>query len=482
MRARHVRGALRTAGLAIALSSCVDPTQIVVVVDTDMAVPRELDAFRARVIGPEDDVALDEEYPLEPGDSGPPVSLAASFGVRPRGGRADRRVTVEVEALLDGEVLFGTKAITSYVEHRRLRLDMFLAARCIAERCADGQTCRRGGCEDERIDPDDLPDWGDAVPRQDVPDAAAPDTGIAACERVDLDSQGGEPRRIAVDRGKAYVANCACTEPAATGLWIVDVADPPAARLSEFVPLQNALDVAVFGDLVFVAEDQPRLYVHEVVDGEPQGGAFSEVWISGSSFAKAVAGVQDRAVVASTDMLLTVVDVSQPLASFARSTLTSGTDVSTDIAVLGEVVYVVDRVDGVEVVDFSAPDSPSVVGVVPTDLPPDSIDIVGGLALVGQELGPLLVLTLSNPTIPERVSEIDLPGESGQITTWVQSAIAARGTAGVVVIDLADPRNPTAGAPYDTGAPAYGVAVDGGWIYVADRDGLRVLSPACLGL
>jgi hypothetical protein len=68
-------------------------------------------------------------------------------------------VTVEVDARLGGETLFTNRAITSFVEGRTLRLDMFLAARCLEEAatCREDETCRREGCVPAEVDPDELP-------------------------------------------------------------------------------------------------------------------------------------------------------------------------------------------------------------------------------------------------------------------------------------------------------------------------------------
>lgn len=93
-----------------------------------------------------------------------------------------------------------------------------------------------------------------------------------------------------------------------------------------------------------------------------------------------------------------------------------------------------------------------------------------------------MVLGLADPALPAVLSEIDLGGAPGQVAVWDQRVLAARGDAGVRVVDLTDPQQPVDAGGYDTGAPAYGVAVDGGWTYVADEEGLRVLSPACFSL
>lgn len=143
------------------LGACsADPlTELVVVVQSDMTIPDEFDGFRVVVTGHDGDVATDRYFFLgeQPGE----VLLPADFGVMPRGGDASRRVTVEVWATDSGADLFSTRAITGFVEGKTLRLDMFLARRCLSEakECKPNETCRVQGCAPSEIDPAELPEF-----------------------------------------------------------------------------------------------------------------------------------------------------------------------------------------------------------------------------------------------------------------------------------------------------------------------------------
>ena len=140
---------------AVIATGCGDEpvTQLVVFVATDMSVPSEMDAFRLRVLNSSGDIVEDRPVPVGPGRT----ELPASFGIAPREGKASERVTVEVDANRGGIVLFTTHAVTGFVEGRVLRLDMFLASRCLSETCAEDETCRAEGCVDPEIDPANLP-------------------------------------------------------------------------------------------------------------------------------------------------------------------------------------------------------------------------------------------------------------------------------------------------------------------------------------
>ncbi len=151
-----------TLGVLLALcgtSSCREAplTQLVVVVATDMEVPAVIDGFAVRVIGSGPQLLEDRTYRI--GSAAGQATLPADFGVAPKDGDASVRVTVEVDAQLGETVLFTTRAITGFVEGRVLRLDMFLAGRCVDETCAAEETCRPEGCVPAEIDPGDLPDF-----------------------------------------------------------------------------------------------------------------------------------------------------------------------------------------------------------------------------------------------------------------------------------------------------------------------------------
>jgi hypothetical protein len=152
--------------LAAALLGCsADPlTELVVVINSDMAVPAEFDGFRVVVKSHDEEVSTDRHYFV--GETSGKVRLPADFGIIPRGGDASRRVTVEVSATTSGAALFSTRAITGFVEGKTLRLDMFLAKRCLweAAKCESNETCRVEGCVPEEVDPGSLPEFDPDAP------------------------------------------------------------------------------------------------------------------------------------------------------------------------------------------------------------------------------------------------------------------------------------------------------------------------------
>ncbi len=176
---RHTLSVIRLLPTLLAAIGCIpaEPaSQIVVVVSTDIEVPSGMDGFGARVRDRSGRARSDRSFPLGGGSGS--VELPADFGVAPLGGDVTRTVTIEIDANLGEETLFTTRAVTSFLEDRTLRLDMFLADRCLREAptCREDETCRREGCVPAEIEPGDLPgfsadDWirpiggeGDAWP------------------------------------------------------------------------------------------------------------------------------------------------------------------------------------------------------------------------------------------------------------------------------------------------------------------------------
>ncbi len=158
---RHL--ALLLAFLATGCSA--DPlTEMVVVINSDMSSPGEFDGFRVVVTGNDQQVTTDRHYFL--GDLEGQVALPADFGVTPKNDDASRRLTVEISATLSGAPLFSTRAVTGFVKGKTLRLDMFLARRCLTEaaQCQPNETCRVNGCAPEQVDPSTLPSFDPNAP------------------------------------------------------------------------------------------------------------------------------------------------------------------------------------------------------------------------------------------------------------------------------------------------------------------------------
>lgn len=143
--------------LALVAAACTTEaaTQIVVVIDSDLTVPTELDELRIRVLDATGEVATDRVVRLGPGEG--EFSLPTDFGVAPRDPDAGDPVRIEVQARLEGETLFEAHAVTAFVKDHQLRLDLMLSRACVgAAPCGPDMTCVAGSCAEAFVDPASL--------------------------------------------------------------------------------------------------------------------------------------------------------------------------------------------------------------------------------------------------------------------------------------------------------------------------------------
>lgn len=140
-------------------------TQIVVVSDTDLDVPAELDAFvlEAEQAGRS---AVTQRYALSGVAS---IDRPVVTGFVPGAGVDDASVRFTLTGLRDGGVVLTRTVQTQFEPGEVRRLDLRLLARCLSPACAS-ETCE--GCGVESIPPQSLPRWPDPPP-----DAATRDAG-----------------------------------------------------------------------------------------------------------------------------------------------------------------------------------------------------------------------------------------------------------------------------------------------------------------
>lgn len=144
-------------------------TQLVVVVDTDMAVPAQLASVSAEVAPGSGCTQCAHEFAL---DGEGAVSMPFSFGVAPRDGDASRPVELEVEGRdAAGTVIVRRVVRTGFVRGRTLLLRVRLEAGCVGMlTCAAATTCIAGACGDPFVDPGSL---REIAPGTELDDAGA---------------------------------------------------------------------------------------------------------------------------------------------------------------------------------------------------------------------------------------------------------------------------------------------------------------------
>ncbi|NOY91745.1 MAG: hypothetical protein GXP55_11165 [Deltaproteobacteria bacterium] len=165
--------------LVPALPACSsDLTQLVVVVDTDMAIPDDIDMVRVDVRGPSGESASEQQ------DLGAGASLPLTLGVRPASS-ALGPIRVSAVGLRNGLEVVRQTAIVSLVRGETRMLRLMLSADCAGAACSGGRTCVRGACSDQ---PTQTEPWSGEPPPRDAGAGADSSAGLDSGLDASLDS------------------------------------------------------------------------------------------------------------------------------------------------------------------------------------------------------------------------------------------------------------------------------------------------------
>ncbi|NIW27579.1 MAG: hypothetical protein GWN25_10235, partial [Actinobacteria bacterium] len=159
----------------VALGCGTDPrTEVIVVVDSDLDVPAELDEITIEVIAPSGDT---QSSVATLGDGEP--GLPRTLGLVHTGGSLGP-FTVEVTGLQGGSPVVTRGATFQFQPEQTLVLTMHLVRSCTTIACGAGETCTESGCQN----PDStgrLTVWTGTPPRLgDIPDMDM-GTGMDTC-------------------------------------------------------------------------------------------------------------------------------------------------------------------------------------------------------------------------------------------------------------------------------------------------------------
>ena len=147
---------------SIATFGCDSPvTELVVVVDSELAVPAVIDAVHVTVEGPTRTV-YDGTVALDTADS---PRFPLTLGLVPNGS-SSARVTIRAEGLHASAVRASVSARTSFVEGKTLVVRLVLWGACDGVTCGPGLTCTASGaCASDELDPATLAAWTGHVER-----------------------------------------------------------------------------------------------------------------------------------------------------------------------------------------------------------------------------------------------------------------------------------------------------------------------------
>jgi hypothetical protein len=107
----------------------------------------------------------------------------------------------------------------------------------------------------------------------------------------------------------------------------------------------------------------------------------------------------------------------------------------------------------------------------------NNVDVNGSYAYVAAGSAGLIVVNVANPSNPVIVASLDTPGNANDVRVVGNTAYVADGPAGLRIIDVTNPLQPVLRGVFDTPGEANDVFVAGAFAYVADGStGLQIIS------
>ena len=330
--------------------------------------------------------------------------------------------------------------------------------------------------------------------------------------------EGGSVKNVAVLDNHVFVA----TE--SRGLQVIDVSVAASpVLLGSYETKGRSVDVAASGDHVFVADGSAGLRVIDV--GVPSNPILVATHTGIDSGHLAVLDDHGFVLGART---LEVIDFSDPKSVVSVGSLDMSQDSPADLAIAGDRVFIADTEHGLHVVDVRDRGNPTRLGTFDFLLYALSMRVVvsesGDCVFVGYGFGDfnrqtrLLAVDVSDPANPAPMGELklDSDGHVGSMAVsgshayvggqrrlhvidirdprkmvHVRSCDALAHTVDMVIsgkhayvagwrrlqaLDLSDPSNPVPNVGIDVRDQAFGVALSGNLVFVADADaGLLVV-------
>jgi Tfp pilus assembly protein FimT len=169
---------------------------------------------------------------------------------------------------------------------------------------------------------------------------------------------------------------------------------------------------------------------------------------------------------------------------FQGSYDTSGS--AENVTVVGNYAYVADQNSGLQIIDISNPINPTLTGTYDTPGIAFGVAVVDNYAYVADQAAGLQIIDISDPTNPTLISTYNTPDNAINVTVVGDYAYVAdlnsnlnsdapNTAAGLQIINISDPNNPTLQGRADTPGRAIDVSVVGNYAYIADEfEGLQI--------
>jgi hypothetical protein len=222
------------------------------------------------------------------------------------------------------------------------------------------------------------------------------------------------------------------------------------------VPVAGVRDVVTDGSYAYVASDLYGVIVVDIQDpANPMGigsveVGFIPVHLDGSADCLVAVGGK-----------IAVVDASNP----SEPTLVSTLDTSSarEVAVEGEIAYVIDSAGYLLVIDLSQPADPVVVAELPVGGSPKEIAVVNGYAYIAAGSA-LIIVDVQAPSSPYVVSSLVTPC---QLVAARDGYAYVNGVewGGVQVVDVSRPASPAIVGQHQTGSRLIRFVEDNAYLY-----------------
>lgn len=282
---------------------------------------------------------------------------------------------------------------------------------------------------------------------------------------------------VAVAGGYAY----ATTGGTPSDLWIVDVSTPSDPKNVDLLETDAYIcELAVAGSYAYLATTDSLLVVDVSDPTTPRevGSYTTPGWAEDVEVVGSHAYVVGKASYPDDGGWLRVLDISVPSSPSEVGSFDTPGKVY-GLAVAGDYAYVADGTEGLRVIDISNPVHPTEVGHVPGHA--SRVVVSGNYAYVLDcSNDGLRVVNISIPTAPAEMSFYEMGGSLVEIAAgdgdeYVYITDALYNS--LRVVDISDPVYPVETGSYcNLSDDPRGVAVDGGYTYVANvHSGLFIL-------
>jgi len=276
---------------------------------------------------------------------------------------------------------------------------------------------------------------------------------------------------IGVIGNHVYYSYRDATPPYRYGLWIIDVSDPAnpvlapdtADSRSRYESPGEIMDMEIRGPFIHLAEYDRGV---EVLDASNPAYPHLISRLDTPGWASAIA-VEGGTLAVNDDGRLLLFDASSPELASPLAKYTIAAHQAFGVAVYGNLAYLVQWNNRLDIFDISTPSAPVPVGSYTQLDYPFCIALGGTLACIGQEYS-MEILDVSDPAAPTLVGSLETDGVIYDIDLKGEFAYLADENYGVQVVDISDPGNPVLVKAYDDISDnMYDLEIEGDLAYCA---------------